>query len=159
MAKANTKQNKTKAGITNKNNKGYICTIAILALLSAGLLGALIATATQVMTGEEKEYLDVYEHLMSRYPEMKCDIEDNVNVTLVQDEDGEYVGVVKDEEVPDTRTCMMTGYGVSKDGDPYVSYTETRYNPKTHEQKGEPKNFTLYFQHHNGGYAEALGED
>ena len=57
---AKTKQNKTKASLASKSNKGYICAIAILALLSAGLLGALIATATQVMTGEEKEYLGVY---------------------------------------------------------------------------------------------------
>lgn len=89
---------------------------------------------------------------MHRYPELKCESESREQITVVQDDGGEYIGVLKDEELPNTRACTMTGYGISKDGDPYVSYTRRTYDPKTHEQKGE-------VQHYNGYYAEALGYD
>jgi len=154
MVKAKTKNKQDRTRI-------YIGVIIILAVAVVGLLGGLIFTATRTAarTYEEKEYLAVYEHLMSRYPEMKCVAEDDVNITAVQDEDGKYLGVVQDEDIPDTRTCTMTGYGVSKDGDPYVSYAQQTYDPKTHEKKGEEEHLTVYFQHYNGHYADALGYD
>lgn len=145
-----------KQGYKRDLAKPYKIATIVLAAISVGLLGGLIFAVTQ--TSEEKEYLGVYEHLMQRYPELKCESGSREQITAVQDDNGKYIGMLKDEKLPDTRVCMMTDYGVSKDGDPYVSYVQRTYDPETHEQKSA-KNMTLYFQHYNGHYAEALGEN
>lgn len=142
MVKTKSKTDRTKI---------YIGVIVALAVVIAGLVGGLAYAVARMSFYDESKYLAVYEHLMQRYPELKCSDEDKS--AMLRAEEGE-------EEPSDyNRVCVMTGYGISKDGDPYVSYTQYKYDKNTHEKIDEGTKLTLYFQHHNGGYAEALGYD
>lgn len=147
---AKTKNQSKKPGKDHyESGKTLACLIIVLTVLVAGLTGGLIYAITQMKTAEEREYLAVYEHLMEHYPERKCEIE-NKSQDIAAKEKG--------EEFLDVRTCVTTDYGISKDGDPYVSYVQYISNPKTHERKDEKK-FTLYFQHRGDYYTEAVGEN
>lgn len=118
--------------------KPYKITIIILAIIIVGLLSGLIFTITQTKSSTEREYLALYEHLMTRYPEFKC----------------------KENTPTENYTCIMTDYGISRDGDPYVSYMQYTSDATTHKQKDEGTSITLYFQHPNqpgDSYGEALG--
>lgn len=59
--------------------------IVVLVIAVVGLIGGLIfaLTRTAAKTNEEKEYLAVYEHLMHRYPELKCESENGEQITVV----------------------------------------------------------------------------
>lgn len=134
-----------------ESGKMLACLIIVLTILVAGLTGGLIYAVAHMKTAEEKEYLVVYEHLMQRYPELKC--ADGDRAAMVRAEEGE------EEPSKYNHVCVMTDYGISKDGDPYVSYVQYKYDKNTHEKIDEGTEITLYFQYRNDGYAEALGYD
>lgn len=142
-----------------ESGKMLACLIIVLTILVAGLTGGLIYAVAHMKTAEDKEYLAVYEHLMQRYPELRCTMEDALYDPDSELGDTVYAGMKRDKSIQEAHTCVMTDYGVSKDGDPYVSYIRYSYNPETHEQKGEGEKLTLYFQHSDDHYAEALGHD
>ena len=127
---------KAKKTSTIKNcDKIILALVITVAILFCGLIWCGI----HMKSGADKEYLSVYGHLMYRYPHLICQ---------ESTEDTNYV-------------CEMTQYGVSQDGNPYVSYTVQAYDATTHQPKGEAENLTLYFQKRSDaikGYAEALNK-
>ncbi len=130
MKTKTTKNSKTKKQPEDKK-------LIIILLISMLLLtGALIACIFNIKTSTDKEYLDVYEHLLRNYIIEKCPEAENYNTV-----------------------CLMKEYGVSKDGDPYVTYIRQKYDQQTHEKINEEHIYTLYFQHRKDaidGYSEAL---
>lgn len=158
----NTKASSAKTNAKKDSTKAYKGAIIALAVVSVGLIGGLIYAITQIPSYEEREYLDLYGYLMERYPEARCESMNQTRKIAILDENDESHQPALDNKWDEEYyACMTTGYGVSKDGDPYVSYSVIVTDPRTHEFIREEKD-TVYFQHrHDGvnGYSEALGHD
>ena len=118
-----------------KSQTKYPCIIIVLCVAIACLIGGVIYCGTNMKSYEEREYLDVYEHLLSSYVFRSCD---------------ELMG-------NDAYVCQIDSYGVSKDGDPYVKFKATEYNTEGHEPTGKVQMGTIYFDHMGPNeYGEAM---
>lgn len=118
----------------SKNQKiqpKYRNIIIVLSVAVVALTGGLIYCGMNMKTAEEKEYLGVMPHLMSRH------------VDLMYDREG--------------RACTAEEYGISKDNDPFVEFYCDEY--ENGELKERVDGYTLYFPHRaeaTTGYAESL---
>lgn len=154
MSKTTTTKN-TKKPTSTKNAKCdchpsfFTGIVVMLAVVIALCIAELAYLTMQQKDYKEQEYLDVYPHLLERYVEYRCS-EADTKRHANQEEAGEEVDTL-------ATVCEMTDYGVSKDGDPYVTYTQYMSDTRTHEPVDASKEYTYYFQHRDhGGYADAL---
>ncbi|MBR2766798.1 hypothetical protein IKD67_01800 [Candidatus Saccharibacteria bacterium] len=119
-----------------KNNYKTPC--IVLGCVVVALVGALIYCCANIKSAEDKEYLALQDHLLSRF--------------------------VKLNYQKDNQVCEMESHSLSKDNEVSVRFWCQNYDADTHEPSGSKEYHTLYFQHPSefaggkGGYAEALGD-
>ena len=117
--------------------KKYTTINIVIGATLAATVGILIYYVTQHNNTSDQEFLNLRDHLLSRFIQL--------------------------DYGKDNRVCEMVENGLSKDNDIYVKFWCQDYDEDTHEPS-EKVYHTLYFQHPtiiNGyptSYAEALGE-
>lgn len=110
----------------------------ILGVLMVAMAIALMYCSFNIKSVEDKEYLDLREHLLSRFISLNYQKENQI--------------------------CEMESYGLSKDREISVRFWCQNYDKNTDSLIGNKEYHTLYFQHPTttentiNGYAEALGE-
>lgn len=128
--------------------KKYNIIIAVLSVAVVVLGGLFVYASTKTKTRTEEQYLAVYDYLMHVYPGMVCD---------------QPGWKTEDKAAGKNYVCTEKSYGISKDGDPYVSFIQEEYDGATHEKTGNDNNLTIYFERGDEkstfGFGEALGYD
>ncbi|MBR1796035.1 hypothetical protein IJ765_02120 [Candidatus Saccharibacteria bacterium] len=153
--------------MTNKKMKkmqkqdGYFkfgIALTILSIVTAGLGISTLYFATRAKTIDEQKYLDAYSYIMSQIASECSNIRGRNHLTINQDENGNKVSIEKTQATKFVN-CDIDKYGISSDGDPYVSFNYRELDSDTGEVILNGHS-TLYFQRNtdSGYYATAVGD-
>lgn len=152
--------------MTNKKTKNkkqdshfqFGIALTALSITTAGLGIGMFYFASRAKTVEEQKYLDVYPYIMEQIASECSNVRGQNLLTINEDEDGNKVSIEKIQTVKFVN-CDIDTYGISKDGDPYVSYNYKELDPDTGEVASSGHK-TLYFQYDEkiNTYASALGD-
>ena len=149
---------KTRKSAKQDDHFKFGIALTALSITTAGFGFGTLYFAVRAKTTEEQKYLDVYPYVMSRIASECSNIRGQNQLTINQDENGNKISVEKNQATKFVN-CDIDKYGVSKDGDPYVSFNYRELNPETGEVVSNGHN-TIYFQHdtESGHYATAIGD-
>lgn len=117
--------------------------LTALAISTAGLGVGTLYGITHMKTAEEQKYLDLYPYLMRWTAEECSAIRGGDYQYWITDENGNRKLIAGDSK---NVNCWFDSYGISKDGDPYVSY-KYQYTDDSGVPTGEMKTSTLYYQY------------